>query len=152
MTGFYNFLDKIKEALESSNFVNTVTYGDITRIDLNKTTIFPLSHFMVNNVSYGESTLTYNVSLLCMDIVNESDSDTVDLFVGNDNEHDIFNTQQDVIIRVLDNLLSGDLYDSKYQLVDGSPTIEPFVDRFENRLAGWVATFDVLIVNDRSCE
>ena len=152
MTGFYNFLDKIKEALESSNFVNTVTYGDITRIDLNKTTNFPLSHFVVNNISYGESTLTYNVSLLCMDIVNESDSDTVDLFVGNDNEHDIFNTQQDVIISVLDNLLLGDLYISKYQLAEGSTNIEPFVDRFENRLAGWVATFDVLIVNDRSCE
>jgi len=25
---------------------------------------------------------------------------------------------------------------------------EPFVDRFENKLAGWTATFDVVVQND----
>ena len=30
---------------------------------------------------------------------------------------------------------------------DGNPTCEPFVDRFENKLAGWTMTADILIPN-----
>jgi hypothetical protein len=41
----------------------------------------------------------------------------------------------------------GTLYQNKYQL-DGDPTCEPFYDRFENQVAGWACTFDVLIQND----
>ena len=151
MKAFYNILDTIKSELLDSPFVSTVTYGALDRVDLNKKTIFPLSHFMVNNVSYGENTLTYNISLLCMDIVDISNEYTTDMFIGNDSdEHDIFNTQQAVIIRVLDALKRGDLYANLYQL-EGEPNIEPFVDRFENRLAGWAVTFDVVVINDMSC-
>ena len=150
MKAFYNILETIKAELLDSPFVNTVTYGALDRVDLNKKTIFPLSHFMVNNVSYGENTLTYNMSLLCMDIVDISNDSVDDIFVGNNDEHDVFNTQQAVIIRVLDALKRGDLYANLYQL-EGEPNIEPFVDRFENRLAGWAVTFDVVVVNDMSC-
>jgi len=34
-----------------------------------------------------------------------------------------------------------------YQL-DGDVNCEPFVDNFENKLAGWTATFNVLVQND----
>ena len=46
MTGFYDLIDKIKDALIAEPFVNTVTYGSLDDIDLNKQTIFPLSHIM----------------------------------------------------------------------------------------------------------
>ncbi len=86
-----------------------------------------------------------------MDIVDTSNKETSDVFIGNDSdEHDIFNTQQAVIIRVLDSLKRGDLHRDMYQL-EGEPNIEPFVDRFENRLAGWAVTFDVVVLNDMSC-
>lgn len=151
MTGFYNFLKAIQTKLKASEFCNTVTYGDITRVDLQKRTIFPLSHFMVNNVSYTTDVLTYNVSIICMDLVDETKEPVLDLFIGNNNEHDVFNTQQDLIVNLLDDLSNGDLHDNLYQL-SGTPNIEPFVDRFENLLAGWVVTFDVDIFNDRDCE
>jgi len=41
----------------------------------------------------------------------------------------------------------GDLYTQKYQIED-VVSCEPFVDRFENKLAGWAATFDVVVQND----
>jgi hypothetical protein len=41
----------------------------------------------------------------------------------------------------------GTLYTEMYQL-DGSPNLTPFYDRFENQLAGWSATMDVMIYND----
>lgn len=149
MTGFYNLIDTLRNELQDSPFVNTVTYGDITRVDLSKQTIFPLSHFVVNTFTYQTNTIRLNISLLCMDIVDESKETPADIFVGNDNEQDIFNTQMNVISRVLALLERGDLYINKYQL-DGEATSEAFTDRFENKLAGWAVTFDVLIENEMS--
>jgi len=146
MQGFYNITQKIKDTLALDNFVNTVTYGDIFEIDLNKQDIFPLSHFIVNSATLNGSVWQFSMSLLCMDIVDESKEDVVDKFLGNNNEQDVLNTQMAVIGRLLELLRRGDLREELYQL-EGNPSIEPFVDRFENKLAGWTLTFDVLIPN-----
>jgi hypothetical protein len=82
-----------------------------------------------------------------MDIVDESKLETTDNFVGNDNEQDVLNTQLAILNRLIALLQRGTLYTDKYQ-VEGTVGCEPFVDRFENKLAGWVATFDVIIQND----
>ena len=146
MQGFYNITTKIKETLALDDFVNTVTYGDIFEIDLNKQDIFPLSHFIVNSATLNGSVWQFSMSLLCMDIVDESKEDVTDKFLGNDNEQDVLNTQMAVINRLLELLRRGDLHTELYQL-EGTPTIEPFVDRFDNKLAGWTLSFDVLIPN-----
>ena len=39
MTGFYNVLEKIKDTLNAEPFVNTITYGNIDDVDLNKQSI-----------------------------------------------------------------------------------------------------------------
>jgi oligoribonuclease NrnB/cAMP/cGMP phosphodiesterase (DHH superfamily) len=147
MQGFYNITTKIKETLALDDFVNTVTYGDIFEIDLNKQDIFPLSHFIVNSATLNGSVWQFNMSLLCMDIVDESKEDVTDKFLGNDNEQDVLNTQMAVINRLLELLRRGDLHTELYQL-EGSPQIEAFFDRFENKVAGWTLSFDVLIPND----
>jgi hypothetical protein len=145
--GFYLLTDKIKEELQSDDNVNTVTYGDITQVDLDKQTIFPLSHMIVNNVSSGENTLTFNISILAMDVVDFSKDEASDTFVGNNNEQDVFNTQLAVLNKLIQKLRIGSLYRDMYQVV-GEVSIEPFRDRFENELAGWTATFDIVIQND----
>lgn len=145
--GFYNLTDKLKEELLKDPFVNTVTYGNIFEVDLNKQTIFPLSHFIVNNVVDRGQTLLFNISLLCMDLVDESKDDIKDDFLGNDNEQDVLNTQLAVANRIGAMLKRGDLYRTKYQL-DGDVSLEPFVDRFDNKVAGWTATFNVVIPNE----
>ena len=147
MKGFYNVTKQIKEALEAEPFVNTVTFGSIDDVDLNKTTIFPLSHIIVNNTTVGSKTLTFNISILSMDIVDISKDEVTDVFVGNDNEQDVLNTQLALQTRVINKLQRGDLYTDLFQ-VEGDVTCEPFVDRFENKLAGWAATFDVIVQND----
>ena len=147
MTGFYNVTDKIKDTLNAEPFVNTVTYGSLDDIDLNKQTIFPLSHILVNNCSVANNTLTFNISVLAMDVVDESKAEVTDDFVGNDNEQDVLNTQLAVLNRLIAILQRGDVYTDKFQVI-GAVGCEPFVDRFENKLAGWVATFDVVVEND----
>lgn len=148
MKGFYEISQAIKNQLDDDAFVNTVTIGDIFKIDLNKQTIFPLSHIMINSANYNGKTFNYNVSVLCMDIVDESKEATTDLFRGNDNEQDVLHTQEMVARRLLEMLNRGDLYDDGFQLSNGSASIEYFVDRFENKIAGVTMTFDVMTFND----
>ena len=145
--GFYLLTDLIKEQLLNDEDVNTVTFGDITEVDLYKQSIFPLSHLIVNSVTSAENTLSFNISILSMDIVDQSKEATVDRFVGNNNEQDVFNTQLAVLNKLIQRLRIGTLYRDLYQVV-GDVTLEPFKERFENELAGWTATFDVMIEND----
>ena len=147
VSGFYQITTTIKDNLLNDENVNTVTTGDITKIDLSKQTIYPLSHILVNNVSQEDQVLRFNISVFCMDIVDVSKDETINTFVGNNNEHDVLNTQLAVINKLIETLRSGTLYQSKYQL-DGVVSCEPFYDRFENEVAGWVGTMDILIDND----
>lgn len=147
MKGFYQVTDKLKTLLNAEPFVNTVTYGSIDDVDLDKQSIFPLSHIIVNNAVVGTKTTTFSISVLAMDIVDISNDEVTDSFVGNDNEQDVLNTQLALLTRVINELQRGDSYTDKYQ-VQEDVTCEPFVDRFENKLAGWTATFSVMVVND----
>lgn len=147
MKGFYQVTQVIKDQLLSDADVNTVTTGDITRIDLSKQTIFPLSHIIVNNVGNEDNILRFSLSVLSMDVVNISKEEVVDIFIGNNNEQDILNTQLAVLNKLVQVLRGGTLYQDLYQL-DGTPNFEPFYDRFENEMAGWALTFDVIVPND----
>ena len=147
MKGFYQVTDKIKTLLNAEPFVNTVTYGSIDDVDLDKQGIFPLSHIIVNNAVVGTKTTTFSISILAMDIVDISNDEVTDSFVGNDNEQDVLNTQLALLTRVINELQRGDSYTDKYQ-VEANVTCEPFVDRFENKLAGWTATLDVIVQNE----
>ena len=145
--GFYLLTETIKDQLLGDVNVNTVTTGDIYDIDLAKQSIFPLSHIIINNVTTQEQTLTFNISVLAMDIVDESKEPTTDVFRGNNNEQDILNTQLAVLNKLVMVLRKGTLYSDQYQL-DCDATLEPFYERFDNRLAGWSATFNVFVKND----
>jgi hypothetical protein len=147
--GFYQLTDKIKDQLLNDINVNTVTTGDITKIDLSKQTIFPLSHVIINSVSPQEQVLSFNITVMSMDIVDINKEATTDIFRGNDNEHDVLNSQLAVQNRLVAKLRGGDLYRDKYQLI-GDPSCEPFYERFENELAGWACTMEIVIHNDIS--
>jgi hypothetical protein len=147
MKGFYDITTKLKEHFTNDPIINTVTEGDIFEVDLNKQTIFPLVHMMINNVSFETNVVRFNVSLIAMDIVDISKKATTDIFRGNSNEQDVLNTQLEVLNRAYALMLHGNLWDDKY-VVDGNPTCEPFTERFENFMAGWTMTLDILIPNE----
>jgi hypothetical protein len=134
--GFYQLTETIKDNLLNDANVNTVTTGDITRLDLSKQTA-------------QEQALSFNITILTMDILDVNKENNTDLFIGNNNEHDILNTQLAVINRLIQLLKRGTLYRDKYQM-EGDATCEPFYERFENELVGWATTMDILIENDIS--
>ena len=143
MTGFYGITTTIKDALLEDEFVNTVSEGSENDVDIQKKTIFPLSHIMVGNVSHEDSALRFSITIILSDIVDKANLQTNDVFRGNDNTQDVLNTQLAVGVRLVERLRRGDLWTSEYQL-DGEPQYESFTDRYENFLSGWVLTLDVL--------
>ena len=145
--GFYQLTETIKNALLDNIDVNTVTTGNLSNVNLQKQNIFPLSHIIVNSVTDTEQTLTFDLSILAMDIVSRSKLETTDIFEGNNNEQDVLNTQLAVLNKLIMILRKGNLHRDKYQL-EGNPTLEPFYDRFENELAGWTASVSIVIYND----
>jgi hypothetical protein len=134
----YRIIKEIKDVLLEEPFVNTVTEGDIFEIDLNKQTMFPLSHIIINQATHQGNVLSFNITVLLMDVINQKDDS---------NKVDIWNTQLLLATRVLNRLNRADIADGFWELT-GQPTYEPFTERFENDLAGWAVTFDVLVRND----
>jgi hypothetical protein len=131
----YRLIKFIKNAFLDEPFCNTVTEGSIFDVDLSKQTIFPLTHIMINNATHQGSTILFNVSILLIDLCQETD------------KIDIWNNQLALGVRVMNLLNRGDLRNGEFEL-SGQPSFEPFTERFENDLAGWSLTFDILSRND----
>ena len=145
MTEYYDILNTLKTELEDIPFVTTVTQGSIDDVDLNKQTLFPLAHIITNSATPTLNTMTFNMSVIAMDIVDISKDKTVDIFKGNDNELDVLNTQLAVLNRLYRKIAMAD-----YDIEIANASFEPFTERFENYLSGWVLTFDITIYNDMS--
>ena len=146
MANYFTLLNTLRTHFESDAFINTVTEGDIFKVDLAKQTIFPLTHIIVNSSSIENNIIRFNVSILCMDIVDISKNTATDQFIGNDNEQDVLNTMFVVQNRLYDVLRRGDLYSDNF-VTEGNATLEPFAERFENYLAGRTMTLDILMSN-----
>ena len=151
MNNFYNLIDTIKQLLSSSEFNNKVTFGDITEIDLGKLTNFPLVHMIIDQAVINERTIDYTLRIVAADIVDLLKEDVPNNdYYGNNNMQDILNTQMSVLTRLINQLRRLDLVDNNYLRVEGGVTATPFLDRFENELAGWEATMVITGKNDIS--
>tara|TARA_R110001632_G_scaffold127946_1_gene241849 strand:- start:1593 stop:2066 length:474 start_codon:yes stop_codon:yes gene_type:complete len=144
---YYLIMSKLEEELLASPFVKTVTFGDISQVDLRKQTIYPLSHIIMNNVVQGGQVLTYNLTILLMDIIDINKAAVVDQFTGNTDEMDILNTQLAVGNKLVEQMRSGALFNDMYQVIT-DVTFDPFYDRFENELVGWSMNVSIVVEND----
>ena len=137
MRAVYQILDKIKDKLRTSPNIQTVSFGDIMEVDLNKTTLYPLAHIGMGDVSLQDHKIEVTINLLLLDIVDDNrNPSTEDEFYGNSNLQDILNTLLAEANILISDLRRGSSFDELYQ-VDTDITARPFLDRFENQLAGW---------------
>ena len=128
----YKILQRIEAVINTEPIAKTVTNGDLFEVDLNKKTLFPLAHIILNNATHQNSVISFNFSILFMDLEDEDD------------RTDVLNTQFMLAIRVMEKLSRAE---SGIELI-GNPTFEPFHERFENNLAGWAVTFDINVKNE----
>ena len=151
MTTFYDIIDKMKTYLQGNNNINTVTFGDIFEVDLAKQTIFPLAHIIVNSCTFQEHVVRFNMQIICMDIVQDSKEDLkgqTNYFHDITNKQDVLNTMFFVVNGLQSALRSGEMYSDLFQ-IDSDFDAQMFEDRFENLLAGWSLTLDVIVPNNQ---
>lgn len=146
MTKYYELLSTLKSSAEETNLVNMITQGDITAIDIQKNMRYPLVHIIVNNATFQNQTIRFNVDIICADILDVNKESVTDIFRGNDNEIDILNNTLTILNRMFE-VFRRNPNDFE---VDTDATLNPFVMRFENGLAGWQLTFDVVTYSNMS--
>ena len=157
---YNNAIDTLKSLGEQHEQINTTTTGDIWRIDMNNT-LFPLFHINPVNVETGLSSLTYNFQLFVMDAVTEKENWTEANFQSADNlsnEQEVASSCLQVCVDII-----GMFRHSKWQsaetlnpldidapvyFTEGEYTLEPFQERFDNLLTGWVFSIGIVVEND----
>lgn len=145
--GFYTVTELIKDQLQQIEHINKVTYGDFASFSVEKNEIYPVANFLITSVEYQGSTVVYNISLLVGDLIDISNEDKQDDFTGNDNTHDIFNTQG-LVIQKLHNKLKS-MRSRQIELIDFTAA-EPFMDKHPDNIAGWTVSFSLAVRNDIS--
>lgn len=144
----YNIIDSVNEELISNPFVNKVTVGRLTEIDLAKNTIFPLSHIMLNSIRHNENTLSFNLTIINLDIVNISKEAELGVY-GNDNTMYILSNQLYVINRLLSRLKQSTIYKDGWEL-EGNPDSDVIDKEMENMLTGYQTDITINVPNDIS--
>lgn len=154
-----NFLCRLGEYHEQ---ISTVSIGDIYDINLEKMQKLPLLHINPTNVVTGDSELVYNFQLFICDIVSESNvqtkqqADLTKLINQKNNEQEVWNQTLEIATDFISMLrhssrqsLAGtnDINFPLYFTQDQF-TIEPFQERFDNMLCGWVFSIGVKVIND----
>jgi hypothetical protein len=154
---YNNAIDTLKQLGAEHKQIATTTTGDIWKIDMNNT-LFPLFHINPVNVETGQSSLTYNFQLFVMDAVTEKE----DWTEANFQSADYLSNEQEVMSSCLQ--ICGDIIGmfrhSKWQgageinindpvyFTEGEYTLEPFQERFDNLLTGWVFSIGIVVQND----
>ena len=150
---YYNVLDYFKTIMSNHPSIEDVSQGPIDNFDNVQFPSYPLGNIVVIGATFGTSTTTYEVQLLVADKIknknNESEGErnlqTIP-FYGVDDVVDIHaNT-----FSIVNDLTSYTQRNVEALEVNDDIACTPFMDRFNNGLAGWASTFVVRAHNDRN--
>jgi hypothetical protein len=147
MNTYFKVIDDIQTSLIAEPFINTVTQGDIYNVDLDKITIFPLAHIYIENIDLQTNVTSLSISILFMDVVDFSKTAASSDIRGNNNEMDVLNNMLNVAARLQALIARTPNYKDTYELASNF-SCSPFVERFENNLAGFSCDFTINVYND----
>tara|TARA_R110002051_G_scaffold93318_1_gene163140 strand:+ start:218 stop:757 length:540 start_codon:yes stop_codon:yes gene_type:complete len=162
---YNNVIDTLKQLGIEHEQITTTTTGDIYDIDLSVNTLFPLFHINPVSVATSPSELTYNFQLFVMDAVSQKDDWTEDNFQSANNlsnEQEVLSQCLQICVDIISIMRhskwqsadpSGTLdIDDPVYFTDGEFSLEPFTERFDNLLTGWVFSIGIVVQNDfQSC-
>ena len=155
---YNNAIDTLKQLGAEHHQISTTTTGNIFDIDLEKNTKYPLFHINPVNVTTGQSTLTYNFQLFVMDSVTEKENWTEDNIQSADrlsNEQEVTSSCLQICVDIIGMMRHSkwqgagelDINDPVY-FTEGEYTLEPFQERFDNLLTGFVFSIGIVVQND----
>ena len=130
----YEILQKTRAILEGDALIHKVTEGDLSEVDLTKQTIFPLAHFILGQATQSDRVVSFEMSVIFADVIEEDDSNYVDVW------NRTFTSARKFVeeLKRVDNLFVS---------VDDA-IHEPFRDRFHNKLGGFTTTVTIQMPNE----
>ena len=166
---YNNVINTLLRIGEYHEQISSTSVGDIWEIDLPKMSKFPLLHVNPTSVVTGDSQLVYNFQIFICDLVSERENWTENNASANfsklvktlSNEQDVFNETLQIATDFIGMLrhsaqqselgvndINVPLYFTQDQF-----TLEPFQERFDNLLCGYVFQIGILVQNDfQTCE
>jgi len=150
MTQVYDLLDKIRAELQNNTIVQSVTFGELSEKDLDKTTKYPLAHLVIQNGTINSNNVVFSMVIVLADVVDyNKDGNDYGNFYSNDNLQDVLNSMFQVANQVVSKMIRGDLRSDMLQ-IDDSVSVTPFKDKLSDEVAGWEVSFQVTMRNDIS--
>lgn len=158
-TLLYNVLEYFKTIGTNHPQIAKVTTGDIQIVDDREFPMYPLMNVNVLSTTFSGTTSLHEIQLIVADKIknrnNESgtamnvsefdfNQQTIDFYGVDDTVDILANT-----LAILNDLTSFTQYSVQSFDITNDILNEPFVDRFNNGLAGYVATFTLIAHNDR---
>jgi hypothetical protein len=140
---YIDLMERLRDACLNSRSISSVTVGDLSEVDLDKQSIYPLAHIMINTANFNSTIITYDVSILFMDVVHSDTTENEAVIYDNDNLNFVLNTMINAGNHITDEFNSGVLNDGNTRINRETVSAEPFKDRFENLVAGWAFNFQV---------
>ena len=151
-TLYYNVLEYFKTIMVNHPSIAQVSQGDIFQVDDNQFTIYPLGHVTILAANFGEKTTDYTIQLVIADKIknknNESEPRTNAMQVPFYDVDDVVDIH-DNTLGIVNDLVSFTQYSLESFAINGQVNNEPFAERFNNGLAGFVSTFTLTTHNDR---
>tara|TARA_R100000742_G_C4266844_1_gene84966 strand:+ start:754 stop:1281 length:528 start_codon:yes stop_codon:yes gene_type:complete len=154
---YNNVINTIKNIGDKHHQIATVTTGDIFDINLEKMEKFALMHINPVNVTTQDSGLIYNFQIFIMDLVAEKKDWTTTNYQSAErlsSEQQVLSDCLQISVDVISMLrhslyqsTDGDVNNPLYFL-QGQQTLEPFTERFDNELTGWVFSLSILVQNN----
>ena len=147
---YNNVINTLKNLGNTHFQISTTTVGDIFDIDLEKNTKYPLMHLNPVNVQTRRTELVYNFQVFIMDLVEPDGS----------NEQEVYSEVLQICIDII-SILSNSEFQAQLSLdinapvyfAEGDFTLEPFKERFDQSVTGWVFNLGITVQNSfQSCE
>ena len=140
-SSYNNIIDALKCVCLSHGMVHTVSSGNADDIDINSNVVYPLVHIVPSSVSAGVQQITVSFNVLAMDLVKTDES----------NEQQVLSDTMQILIDVIAQYKNGLMLSVQQntgiygQADDISYTLEPFTERFDNVVAGWNMSFNIVM-------
>lgn len=150
---YYNIVNYFKDLMDLHPSIERVSQGDLFDVDDETFPIYPLGNVFISSLSVDESYTDYVIQLLVADKIKYNANESE----GTNNQQDIPFYGTDDVVDIHANTLGvlNDLTNYTARSVSGfdiitSITYTPFLDRFDNKLAGFTADFTLRVHNDRN--
>jgi hypothetical protein len=151
-TLYYNVLDYFRTIMDNHPSIEQVSQGDVFSMDDIQFPFYPVGNVTILGANFTDSVTEYQIQLIVADKVknknNESEPRTNEQIVPFEGVDDLVDIHANTLA-ILNDLVSFTQYSLESFQIIGTITNEPFADRFNNGLAGWVSTFTLTTHNDR---